>query len=224
MASLFAASVLVSHAYKQDIKVAEYATHVEYAEHVEDVQTHDVHLDSSPDVQNIEDGKDEPPSSLLTLPVEIRLRIYEMAYDATFRHSKLDWEGGLQLQLQGTPGDYCSLVRAKDSPFSLLRVCRRLYCEVSPMLPSISSIALRFNDFSEDDMKHWLELLDDSQIAQMRSFTVTGWETCQLRNPLYVDGHRLNCHRYRKVQKTYPIACTGACGHVDEDNNGYDIV
>lgn len=220
MASLLATNTLGSYPLKHDIKDSEHANHVEVAEHVEEVQVHDIHLESHPGSRLLDERGDEPKGSLLTLPVEIRLRIYEMAYDASYLHSKLQWENGLKLQLQGTSGTDSGLTRLVGSPFTLMRVCRMLYTEVKPMLPPISHVALHFDNFSHDDMHRWLELLSDSQITQTRSFEITGWSSCRLKHPLFADGHHMKCRRYRSFTSTYPIACTESCKDLGQDE-GY---
>lgn len=219
MASLFASNLLGSYPLKQDTKLAEHAEHVERAEHLEDVRVDEIRLQSSVHEQPLKDQYDVPKASLLTLPVEIRLRIYEMAYDATILHSKLQWEGGLRLRFHATSDSV--LPRLSESPFTLLRVCRTLYSEVMPILPSISSVALQFNNFSHDDMRNWLNLLSASHIAQARTFEIAGWSGCRLQHPLYLDGHHMKCRRYRSFNSHYPVACTESCKELDGDDYRY---
>lgn len=225
MASLLSVGNPAWRPFKQDLKVAEKAEHIEHVEDiesVEDVQVHDIHLETPAGDESLEGGCTEPSASLLTLPLEIRLRIYEMAYDATFMHAKLEWEDGLKLQLQGTSCDSSSSIRLAGSPFTLLRVCRTLNAEVLPMLPPISHVALQLDSFTEDDMQSWLGMLSDSQIARLRSFSMTGWECCQLKKPLYADGHHMKCNRYQKTYLNSQIVCTESC-HGNEDSTGYGI-
>lgn len=219
MASLFASTTNESRPFKLDTKDIEVTEHVEIVEDVR-VQVDDIHLGSP---EAFEPRHDESRVSLLTLPVEIRLQIYEMAYDATFIHSRLEWESGLKLRLQGSSSTRSPSVKLSGSPFTLLRVCRTLYTEVMPMLPPISHVALQFDKFSQEDMLRWLELLSDSQIAQARLFEITGWASCRLKHPLYADGHHMNCRRYRSFNSVHPIACTGSCNDTYDEYDEYVI-
>lgn len=123
---------------------------------------------------------------LLTLPVELRLRIYELAYNAHFLADKLIWANGYTLELQGSLHPTSKHRKGNSfthgTPYTLLRVCRQLYYELSPMLPPIPEILFHFMDFTNTDMSTWLTSLSPTQISQMRKFHFSGWGACQLRH------------------------------------------
>lgn len=199
----------------QDVKYVEHIEYVEFASHDADVRVNDIHLEAPHATRpgstlDFAASGGRSSASLLTLPVELRLRMYEMAYNATFIHSKLRWNNGLKLQLRGTQSDRPE-IRLTGSPFTLLRVCRSLYTEVVQMLPPISSVGLELHNFSAHDLHHWLDQLDDVQIAQIRLLSITGWSRCRLKQPLYP--HPMSCERSR-------ASCSVDC--LEKEHDGYD--
>lgn len=134
-------------------------------------------------------------SPLLCLPTEVRLRVYEYAYDATFIGNRLHWHDRLTLTICGTLLDLplTRYFRLVGSPFTLLRVCRQLNQEVAPLLPDIRDVRLHFEGLEMHQLDAWFTCITPRQLAKIRHVRVTAWDKCHLRRKFYIEGHRWDC-------------------------------
>lgn len=125
---------------------------------------------------------DAKRANLLSLPVEIRLQIYESAYDAKYIGSRLVWLDGYHLQINGSvvPDNVTGeQSRLSGSPYTLLRVCHRLRDEVLPMLPAMKDITFHLNNLTQGDLQDWLQCIPPQKLALIRRLRISGLGPCQ---------------------------------------------
>ncbi|KXT10144.1 hypothetical protein AC579_506 [Pseudocercospora musae] len=150
---------------------------------------------------------------LLTLPAELRLRIYEFIFDAQIVGYKLERKDRFSVVIRAVEEDKASHnITIADSPFTLIRVCRTLHDEIGSLLPGIEDLDLHFCNLTRRHAQAWMQSIPTEQVAKIRHLKITGWDTCYLRRPMYSEGHRYNC------QFGIAEVCTKACGALSNEN------
>lgn len=108
-------------------------------------------------------------TSLLGLPSELRLRIYEYVFA----------RDGSKVHLMGTAdGHRDEIVRRPSGSLSLPLVCRLIYVEARPMKPKIERVQFSFNDFTLDDAVSYIHGIGDKYAARMRKIEIRAWGGC----------------------------------------------
>lgn len=154
-------------------------------------------------------------ATFVGLPAELRILIYEYAYDAKLVRNQLIWQERLSLTIHGDPEKRNSPgYRIPSSPFSLLRVCREIYQELAPLLPSIADVEIHFSNLRQQDADSWCRSISPQQVAEIRHLKISAWENCHLPRRMYSHGHRYNCHF------TFAGVCTKGC--LEAATNEYD--
>ena len=111
-------------------------------------------------------------ASLLGIPAELRLEIYAAAWpdlDAasfTVHGSLRDIPG------QATHANY------KDGPWALLQTCRIIAGELEEQIPAIEECHFTLTCLTDLELREWLTLLGDEQVARLRTFDLRGWGKC----------------------------------------------
>ena len=107
-------------------------------------------------------------ASLLDLPPELRLCIYEI----------LTWDHNIYLS---DGNEEHGVVR---NAFALSQVCSLIRHEVLPVLPTLSNIILNIDYHREESFHEWLDAMGPERILQVRKLVITGSAICHMADDM----------------------------------------
>lgn len=111
-------------------------------------------------------------ASLLGLPPELRLQIYEAAFPG------LVSKRGVYVHAIGTLGDI-PYERSKMSmtygPWALLRSCRLIFHEMSDLVAPVKAAGFVLENMTDAEVDHWLDTFGEESVAKMSRLEICGW-------------------------------------------------
>lgn len=109
-------------------------------------------------------------ASLLGLPPELRLAIYEAAFP-DLASSKTVTISGTLSEVPGLPAP-----EIDHGPWALLSSCRIINRELKQLMPPVGDIKFIFENLTYPELEGWLSTFDG--VGEMRSFEMRGWAPC----------------------------------------------
>jgi len=145
-------------------------------------------------------------ASLLGIPPELRLSIYNFAWPDLLRKKghepSLDVRGSL-CDIPGRPSN----TNFRDGPWALLDSCREIRHELVPLIPAIGECVVKLDSLTYPELKEWLALIGETRVAKLRDFSLRGRAHCT--QECYKDFHFLTHQETmeRHMQWDYHAEC-----------------
>jgi len=145
-------------------------------------------------------------ASLLALPPELRLSIYEATLP-------LLAEVAVTGSLSDIPGQQTRR-SVFDGTMALRCCCRTIYRELQAISAEIENTHYKLLSLSRGELMQWLDSFGQPQVARMRRITLGDWAPC--KSGLYKDFHFINHGTLEEHMETQSHAAHSNCLSKDE--------
>ena len=113
-------------------------------------------------------------ASLLGLPPELRLEIY----DISFTELRSNWKETIVTgSLHDIPGQP-SQSDLTLGPWALAQSCRQIWRELLPILPAIEKTSIELYALTHEEVRNWVSKFGEQAVERIRHLTILGYAPC----------------------------------------------